>query len=258
MQSIFCGGGKEEKLVKASRDMYDCVYIFVSSTNTAFRMLNELLGSKLAIITVRENLSIKENLQLLQSALKEMQMLVDLKDKDFQEKVEVNLYSQLILPALSTDEKIRVIKDIYHQYNGTFENICGPICAVIIKHGNFLETLEIALRNLVNTPVLSLQVSELLMTKEEIAKALPDFSPCSSKSSPPVKQKAHSFSVPSSFSLTRFMRIIHCRHTSKDSVQMAAEIMAEAVQTLRPSCEHFQRFIKVADEYVTLIIDKRQ
>uniref|UniRef100_A0A8C5RKK2 Uncharacterized protein n=1 Tax=Laticauda laticaudata TaxID=8630 RepID=A0A8C5RKK2_LATLA len=157
MQSIFCGAKSEEKLVKASRDMYDCVYIFVSSINTAFRMLNQFLGSKLAIITVQENLSIKENLQLLQSALKEMQMLVELKDKDFQQKIEVPLYSQLILPTLSTDEKIRLVKDIYSQYNGVFESICGPICAVIIKHGNLPEMLEVAIQNLMSTPVLSLQ-----------------------------------------------------------------------------------------------------
>lgn len=259
MQSIFCGSRPEEKLVKASRDMYDCVYIFVSSTNTAFRMLNQFLGSKLAIITVRENLSIKENLQLLQNGLKEMQMLIELKDKDFQEKIGVPLYSQLILPTLSTNEKIRLVKDIYSQYNGVFENICGPICAVIIKHGNLPEMLEIAIRNVVSTPVLSLQVSELLMTKEEIANALPDSNPCSSQTSPPVKKKTHSFSVvPSSFSLTKFMRIIHCKQKSKDSVQLAAEIMAETVQTLKPSCEHFQRSIKTAEEYVTLIIDRRQ
>ncbi|XP_026553501.1 uncharacterized protein LOC113434490 [Pseudonaja textilis] len=260
MHSIFCGAKSEEKLVKASRDMYDCVYFFVSSINTAFRMLNQFLGSKLAIITVQENLSIKENLQLLQSALKEMQMLVELKDKDFQQKIEVSLYSQLILPTLSTDEKIRLVKDIYSQYNGAFESICGPICAVIIKHGNLLEMLEVAIQNLMNTPVPSLQVSELLMTKEEIAKALPDSNPCSSDTSPPVKQKTRSFSVvPTSFSLTKFMRIIHCKkQTSKDPVQLAAEIMAEAVQILKPSCEHFQRYIKVAEEYVTLIIDKKQ
>ncbi|XP_039210077.1 uncharacterized protein LOC120312854 [Crotalus tigris] len=259
MQSIFCGAKSEEKLVKASRDMYDCVYIFVSSTNTAFRMLNQFLGSKLATITVQENLSIKEIFQLLQSALKEMQMLVELKDKDFQEKIEVPLYSKLILPDLSTNEKIRLIKDIYGQYNGIFENICGPICAVIIKHGNLPEMLETAIQNLMSTPVPSLQVSELLMTKEEIAKALPDSSPCSSQTASPVKQKTHSFSVvPSSFSLTKFMRIIHCKQTSKDSVQLAAELMAEAVQILKPTCEHFQRSIKMAEEYITLIIDKKQ
>ncbi|XP_070610898.1 uncharacterized protein C12orf60 homolog [Erythrolamprus reginae] len=259
MQSIVCGAKPEEKLVKASREMYDCVYIFVSSTNTAFRMLNQFLGSKLPIITVQENLTIEENLQLLQTGLKEMQTLVQLKDKAFQEKIEVPLYSQLILPTLSTDEKIRLIKDIYSQYNGIFENICGPICAVIIKHGNLPEMLEIAVQNLMSTPVLSLQVSELLMTKEEIAKALPDSSPCSSQTSPPVQKKSRSFSVvPRSFSLAKFMRITHCRQASKDSVQLAAELVAEAVQTLKPYCEHFQRFIKMAEEYVTLIIDKRQ
>uniref|UniRef100_A0A8D2KZE4 Uncharacterized protein n=1 Tax=Varanus komodoensis TaxID=61221 RepID=A0A8D2KZE4_VARKO len=231
-----CGSEKDkERLLNASRHLYDCVYMFVSSTNTIFRMLNQFLRTQLAIITVRENLSIKENLQLLVSALKEMQEMVDLKDKEFQQKISLPLYSKIILPIHSTDEKIKLVKEINGQYKGVLGDLCGPISAVLIKHGQLPEKLENVLRDLTSSPVLSLRVGDLLMTHEEIARALPDTRPTSSDSVNPVQVRGRSQSVATTtFSLTNFMRVVLRGQPCRNTIDLAAACLEDAIKTLKP------------------------
>ncbi|KFQ89738.1 hypothetical protein N337_09159, partial [Phoenicopterus ruber ruber] len=88
----------KERLVRACQNLHDLVYIYVSSTNTIFRLLNAHLGTKFPIMSVKENFSIKENLQLLVSALKEMQATMQTKDKDVQESISHSLYAKIAGP----------------------------------------------------------------------------------------------------------------------------------------------------------------
>ncbi|KGL76058.1 hypothetical protein N309_01412, partial [Tinamus guttatus] len=83
-----------QRLLRASQDLHDLVYMYISSANTIFQILNEHLGTNLPIISVKENFSIKENLQLLVNYLKEMQVIVETKDKDVQEKISNSLYAK--------------------------------------------------------------------------------------------------------------------------------------------------------------------
>nr|XP_020634842.1 uncharacterized protein C12orf60 homolog [Pogona vitticeps] len=261
MLSFFGAEKDKERIRNASRNLYDCVYIFVSSTNTIFRMLNQFLGTELSINTVRENLSIKENLQLLVSALREMQEIVESKDKEIQQKVSLPLYSKIATPTPSVDERIKTLRDIYAQYKGVFENICGPISAVLMKHGNLPEKLESAIRDLSNSPVLALRVGDLLMTHDEIAKALPYTPSPGSSQTKSTEARPRSQSINNTnFSLTNFMRAaIRGQTSKKDSpnpVELAAGYLEEVVKTLKPVCESFQKTVKIAEEYVSLIIDK--
>uniref|UniRef100_A0A670J251 Uncharacterized protein n=1 Tax=Podarcis muralis TaxID=64176 RepID=A0A670J251_PODMU len=217
----------EERLLNASRNLYDCVYMFVSSTNIAFRMLNQFLGTDLAIITVRENLSIKENLQLLMSALKEMQEKVEAKDQDIKQKVGLPLYSSIVLPSTSTNEKIQLIKDLYGKYKGVIDNISGPVSAALLKNGNLPDILDAAIRDLTSNPVLSLRVGDLLMTNEEIAKVLSDACPTSSQSQPLIT---------TAFSLTNFMRVAFKGQPPSKTVELAASTLEDAVKILKPAC----------------------
>ncbi|CAI5785844.1 Hypothetical predicted protein [Podarcis lilfordi] len=254
----------EERLLNASRNLYDCVYMFVSSTNIAFRMLNQFLGTDLAIITVRENLSIKENLQLLMSALKEMQEKVEAKDQDIKQKVGLPLYSSIVLPSTSTNEKIKLIKDLYGKYKGVIDNISGPVSAALLKNGNLPEILDAAIRDLTSSPVLSLRVGDLLMTNEEIAKALSDACPTSSHAAAAAiatATRTRTQSQPvinTAFSLTNFMRVAFKGQPPSKTVELAASTLEDAVKILKPACEKFQRTVKTAEEYITLIVDKLQ
>ncbi|XP_053263284.1 uncharacterized protein LOC128422796 [Podarcis raffonei] len=254
----------EERLLNASRNLYDCVYMFVSSTNIAFRMLNQFLGTDLAIITVRENLSIKENLQLLMSALKEMQEKVEAKDQDIKQKVGLPLYSSIVLPSTSTNEKIKLIKDLYGKYKGVIDNFSGPVSAALLKNGNLPEILDAAIRDLTSSPVLSLRVGDLLMTNEEIAKALSDSCPTSSQAAAAAVATATRTRTQSqpvittAFSLTNFMRVAFKGQPPSKTVELAASTLEDAVKILKPACEKFQRTVKTAEEYITLIVDKLQ
>nr|XP_056702515.1 uncharacterized protein LOC130474842 [Euleptes europaea] len=259
MMSLFGTEKDKQRLCNASRAVYDCVYICVSATNTMFRMLNQYLETAFANIVVRENLSIKENLQLLVSALKDMQETVELKDKDVQQHVSGPLYAKIIRPVSAMDERVKLVKEIYGLYNGSFPTLCGPIAAVLLKNGSLPEKLQSALRVLANSPVMSLRVGDLLMTHDEIAKALPEPSSTSASPSPAPVTKGRSQSMPSvGNSLTSFMRVVLRGQTPKNSLEIAADCLEDAVKVLKPVCEHFQSVSKRAEEYVTLIIDKMQ
>lgn len=258
MLSLFGSEKDKQRVCNASRALYDSVYVFVSSTNTMFRMLNQYLETQFPNVVVRENLSIKENLQLLLSALKDMHETVEVKDKDVQKQVSGPLYTKILQPVSHMDEKVKLVKEIYGLYKGPFAAVCGPIATVLLKNSNLPDSLQAALRVLVHSPVMSLRVGDLLMTHDEIAKALPE---TSTSSSPGAQnpEKARSQSFPSvTYSLTSFMRVILRGQSSKNSLKIAADLLEDAVKVLKPASENFQSVVKKAEEYVTLIIDKLQ
>ncbi|KFQ31233.1 hypothetical protein N332_11920, partial [Mesitornis unicolor] len=84
----------KERLLMACQNLYDLVYIFVSSTNTMFRLLNAHLGTNFPTMSVKENFSIKDNLQLIISALKQMKATVETEDKDVEESISDSLYAK--------------------------------------------------------------------------------------------------------------------------------------------------------------------
>ncbi|XP_025931903.1 uncharacterized protein LOC112971068 [Apteryx rowi] len=164
---------EKERLLRASQDLYDLVCMYISSTNTIFRILNEHLGTNFPIISVKENFSVKENLQLLVNALKEMQVIVETKDKDVQEKISHSLYAKIAGPITSLQDKVATVKDLYENYKGVLESIMGALIAVTLKHGKLPDTVESAIHQLLNSPALCLQVSEILMDYADIAEILP-------------------------------------------------------------------------------------
>ncbi|KFO71637.1 hypothetical protein N303_14857, partial [Cuculus canorus] len=87
LSHLFCASDKE-RLVRACHNLHDTVYAYVSSTNTIFRLLNEHLCTNFSIMPVKENFSIKDNLQLMVSALKEMQTTMETKGKDVEESIK--------------------------------------------------------------------------------------------------------------------------------------------------------------------------
>uniref|UniRef100_A0A8C8SWC6 Uncharacterized protein n=1 Tax=Pelusios castaneus TaxID=367368 RepID=A0A8C8SWC6_9SAUR len=246
----------KQRVLAASQTLYDFIYIYVSSTNTIFRILNQHLGTSFPIITVRENLSIKDNLQLLISALKEMQAVVEMKDKDVQQNLSHHLYTKIAGPISSLREKITIVKDLYENYKGVLGGIAGPVAAVLLKHGNLPEIVESAIRHLVASPALSLQVADLLMSQKEIAKILPTLTENAPSGS--MTQEARSRSPSTTFSFSNFMQTLFWGQTSTSPMKIAANYLEEAVRVLRPSCEAFQCIVKLAEAYISLITDKLQ
>ncbi|KFV55996.1 hypothetical protein N341_00787, partial [Tyto alba] len=98
MLSRFSLKSDKGRLVKTCHDLHDLVYIYVSSNNTISRLLNAHLGINFPIMSVKENFSIKENLQMLVSALKEMQANMETKDKDVQESISQSFYAKTAGP----------------------------------------------------------------------------------------------------------------------------------------------------------------
>lgn len=258
--SLFCSEKDKQRLVNASRALYDCVYVFVSSSNIIFRMLNQYLQAEFANVVVRENLSIKENLQLLISALKEMQEMVDSKAKDVQQRISDPLYSKINLTSSSTEEKTKLVKEISSIYSGDLANVCGPITIVLFKHGNLPEKLESVVRNLANCPVVALRVGDLLMSYTEIANALPTPTTSTTPSPPVTGGRVRSTSIATAaISLTSFMRTALQGHSgTTKSLALAVSQMEDAVKLLKPVCGCFQSTVKAAEVYITLILDKLQ
>ncbi|XP_074945834.1 uncharacterized protein C12orf60 homolog [Phalacrocorax aristotelis] len=253
----------KERLVSACQNLHDLVYIYVSSTNTIFRLLNKHLGTNFPIMSVKENFSIKENLQLLVSALKEMQATMEQQDKDVQESISHSLYAKIARPITSLQEKITAVKELYENYKGVVESIMGVLVAVMLKHDNFLDTIESAIHQLLSSPALSLQVSELLMDYADIVKMLQQNETPSttegSSSSSGTSQQLRLRSLSSSSPLLVFLQAILRGHQSiKKSLKIAADYLEEAFRVLKPPCEGFQTFVKMVEACIPAITDKKQ
>lgn len=253
----------KERLVRACQNLHDLVYIYVSSINTIFRLLNAHLGTNFSIMSVKENFSIKENLQLLVSALKEMQATVEAKDKDVQEIIGHSLHAKFAGPITSLQDKITAVKELHESYKGVVERIMGVLIAVMVKHDNFPDTVESAVHQLLSSPALSLQVSELLMDYTDIVKTLQqNETPSTTESSPSSSGTSQHLglpSLPSSSSLLAFLQAILGGHRSTNkSLQIAADYLEEAFRVLKPPCEAFQIFVKMVEACIPVTRDKQQ
>lgn len=255
--SLFGSEKDEQKLINASRTLYDCVYIFVSSSNIIFRMLNQYLKTDFPNFVVKENLSIKENFQLLISALKEMQESMETQANMVQQQIGDPLISKIKLSS-SKEERMKLVKEISSVFTGALPEICGRIATVLLRFSNLPEKLETVLRSLANSPVITLRVGDLLLSHEEIANALPSPSPStSSPSGPSPGLKSHSQST-STVSLTSFLRSGVKGHSGKNTLEVAIKCMEDVVKILKPVCDSFQNIVKTAEEYATLIANKTQ
>ncbi|XP_015715139.1 uncharacterized protein LOC107312338 [Coturnix japonica] len=253
----------KDRLVKACQNLYELVYIYVSATNTIFKILNQHLGTNFPILAVKENFSIKENLQLLISALKDMQATMETKDKDVQESMKLRLYARISGPILSLQEKMAAVKEIYENYKGIIGGILGALVAVLLKLDNFPGSFESAMEQLLSSPALSLHVSELLMDYADIIKMLQqNGTPTTTRgrsSAGETSQQLRLRSVSSDSSLFAFIQTLLQGHRSiKKSLKVAADCLEEAFRVLRPPCEAFQIFVKMIEGCIPAIAEKLQ
>ncbi|XP_066490579.1 uncharacterized protein C12orf60 homolog [Tiliqua scincoides] len=260
MLSMFGSKEDQQRLLNASHTLYDCVYSFVSSSNIIFRILNQYLKTEFASVALKENLSIMENLQLLISALNEMQETVDSKAKDVHQHVSDPLYSKINLTTSSKEERTQLVKEISSIYTGAFSNVCGPIATVLFRHGNLPEKLEYVVQNLANCPVVALRVGDLLMNQGKIAEAVPEPTTSKSPSATLSGERVHGQSVATTaVSLTTLMQRVLQGHSDKNnSLALAANYMEDAAKVLKPISESFQSIVKAAEEYVMLIVEQFQ
>ncbi|XP_010117554.1 PREDICTED: uncharacterized protein LOC104478797 [Chlamydotis macqueenii] len=250
----------KDRLVTACQNLHDLVYIYVSSTNKIFRLLNAHLGTNFPIMSVKENFSIKENLQLLVSALKEMQAIMETKDRDVQEIIRHSLHAKIAGPITSLQEKITAVKELSENYKGVVKNIMGALVAVLLKHDNCPGTVESAIHQLISSPALSLQVSELLMDYADIMKILQqNETPSTTEDSSSSSETSQQLSLLSSSSLLFFLQaILGGYRPANKSLKIAADYLEEAFRVLKPPCEGLQTFVKMVEACIPAIADKQQ
>ncbi|KAM6290366.1 uncharacterized protein C12orf60 homolog [Porphyrio hochstetteri] len=253
----------KDRLITACQNLHDLVYFYISSTNSIARLLNAHLGTSFPIMPVKENFSIKDNLQLMISALKKMESTVDTKDKDVQESISCSLCTKTAAPITSLQDKITAVKELYENYKDSVEKIMDVLVAVMLKEENFPERIESAIHQLLSSPALSLQVSELLLDYADIVKMLQqNETPGTtedSTSSRRTSQQLRPPCLPSSFSFLVFLRtILQGQRSIKTSLKIAADYLEEAFRVLKPPCEGFQTFVKVVEACVSAIRDKQK
>ncbi|KAM6384627.1 uncharacterized protein FN964_011932 [Alca torda] len=252
----------KERLIGACHNLHDLVYIYVSSTNTIFRLLNAHLGTNFPIMPVKEHFSIRENLQLVVSALKEMQATVETTDKDVQGSISHSLYGMIADPTTSLQDKIAAVKEIYENYKEVVESIMGALIAVMLKHGNLPDTVESAFHQSLTSPALSLQVSELLVEYADILKILQQYeTPSTTEGNSSLSGTSQQFrlhSPPSSSLLVFLQTILQGQRSIKKSQKIAADYLEEAFRVLKPPCEGFQTFVKMVETCVLAITDKQK
>lgn len=248
----------KERIIKACENLYDLVYIYVSSTNAIFKILNQYLGTEFPILAVKENFSIKENLRLLISALKEMQATMGY-DTDEEGSISRSFYARIAGPINTLQDNVATVKGLYENYKGVVGSIVGALVGVMLKKDNFPDTVEAAVHQLLSSPALSLHVSELLLDYADIAKMLqqnePPSTTASGSSSGETSQQLRLRSLPSSSFL--FIRTLLQGHrTIKKSLKTAADYLEEAFRVLRPPCEAFQLFVKMLESCIPAIAEK--
>ncbi|KAJ7404637.1 hypothetical protein WISP_144484 [Willisornis vidua] len=123
-------------------------------------------------MSVKEHTSTKEKLQFVVNALKEMQVTMGTKDKNVQESICHTLCTKIPGPITSLQDNTAAVKELSEIYKGAVENITDELVALMLKYNNFPETIESAIQLLLSSPVLSLQVSELLIDYADIVKML--------------------------------------------------------------------------------------
>ncbi|OPJ69058.1 hypothetical protein AV530_013093 [Patagioenas fasciata monilis] len=251
----------KERLAAACQNLYDLVHIYVSSTNTILQLLNTHLGTSFPTLAVKENFSIKENLQLLVNALKDMQASMETKDKDVEESISHRLYAKIAGHITSLQDTVTAVKELYESYKGVVNSIKCVLVAVMLKHDRVPDTVESAIGQL-SSPALSLRVSELLMDYADIMKMLqqnetPGTTDGSSSSSG-TSQQLKLRSLPSSSTLAFLQAILQGHRSIKKSLRITAECLEEAFRVLKPPCDIFQAFVKTLQACMLEITDKKQ
>ncbi|KAF1548489.1 hypothetical protein FQV20_0001098, partial [Eudyptula albosignata] len=172
------------------------------------------------------------------------------------------LYTKIAGPITSLQDKVAAVKELYENYKGVVESIMGVLVAVMLKHDNFPDTVESAIHQLLSSPALSLQVSELLMDYADIVKMLQQNetpSTTEGSSSSGMSQQLRLRSLPSSSSFLVFLQAILRGHRSiKKSLKIAADYLEEAFRVLKPPCEGFQTFVKMVEACIPAITDKQR
>lgn len=254
---LACLGLQSDKgrIFTACENLYDLVFICVSSTNTIFKILNHYLGTELPILAVKENFSIKENLQLLINALKEMKATMGY-DEDG--NVDPSFYSRM---ARSLEDNVAPVQGHYKNYRLSVRTLLYVFVGISLQTDNFPNTVEAAVHQLLSSPALSLHVSELLLDYADIAKMLqqnePPSTTASDSSSGETSQQLRLRSLPSS-SLIFIRTLLRGQRTIKKSVKTAADYLEEACRVLKPPCDAFHSFVRMLDSSIPAIAENLQ
>ncbi|XP_069711001.1 uncharacterized protein C12orf60 homolog [Phaenicophaeus curvirostris] len=209
---------------------------------------------------VKEHFSIKDNLELMLGALKEMQATIETKDKDVEESIKHSLTAKVSNPITTLQDRITAVKEISDTYKGVVESIMGVLVAVMLKHDNILGTVVSAVYQLSSSSALFIQVSELIIDYADIVKMLQQNETLSTTEGSSSGISKHiGFNLHSRSSIVLFIRaILQEQRSVKKSLKIAADYLEEAFMVLKPPCEEFQTFVKMVEACVPTIRDKQQ
>lgn len=244
----------KERIFTACENLYDLVYIYVSSTNTIFKILNHYLGTEFPILVVKENFSIKENLQLLINALKEMTATMGY---DNDGCIDPSFYSRMTQSMDTLQDNVAPKQGHYKNYRFAVRSMVYIYVGMSLQTDNFPDTVEAAVHQLLSSPALSLHVSELLLGYADIAKMLqqnePPTTTASGSASGETSQQLRFRSLPSS-SLIFIRTLLRGQRTIKKSLKTAAYYLEEACRVLRPPCEAFHSLARRLDSCIPEIV----
>ncbi|KAG6922545.1 hypothetical protein G0U57_002083 [Chelydra serpentina] len=293
MLSLFSGVEREQKrLIRASQSLHDYTHRYFSATNAVLGILNQHLYTEFTPIKVRENLSLHQNFTFLMNRVQEIHAAVELTDRHVQKNISRPLYDKITLYHTSLQEIGVIIRDFHMASMGIFGSICGPITSVLLRHGNLPENLESAVQLLKASPVLTLQVANLLLSCSEIAMAISPQAAVSSSSSGPqhkgnavirdnpdssrpalgqspesneVNQLIPNHNVEWNFSfyglpqwyIEKFSEMFSS-NLSRNTMEAAANEMEEVACVLKRSYKSFQYIVDKTEVYITLINETQQ
>ena len=157
LSDLFYPGNPERRreVVKLSQKLYDAMKANFRATNRLADYLNEhLTEASFTSISVDEKKTIKENSEILQTRIRQIQAIVEKIDKMLAAKLDPALYRQLSDKNLTFDDRVETASKVLHVVAGVVATAAAIAVIVAIASGGFLAPV-VAVLGLIGTSAIA-------------------------------------------------------------------------------------------------------
>ncbi|CAH7428736.1 uncharacterized protein C12orf60 homolog [Phodopus roborovskii] len=223
----------KERLIQAAKVFFFHIQDLVSFINKFIELFNFTMKTQLLPMDLKEYSCIKDFFEQMIKNFKEMQMMVDVKDKQMQKEP---LCSKVVAAMASAVEKCATAGP-HHTAKEMLKNIQTQAVASVLSSGHILESLESSLSLLMQFPIVSLQLHDFYReeTKEQPGATT------SEKSMSPEHPKA----IPED-ALKKLQDALRTKDADRP-VEAAADELEQFVKKIEPTLQVLQKAIKTIE-----------
>ncbi|XP_007658174.1 uncharacterized protein LOC103166880 [Ornithorhynchus anatinus] len=239
-----------QRLVRAGTALYDLLKQFASAVNSLVQLVNLYVGTNLLSVALSEQSSLRDFLGRVAAAVTEVRRAVEARDTDMRRSAGLSLYGRLALLVSALLDRSSEAREFLELSRSAFGSVYGPLVVVLLKKVNLPDSVDLAIRQVVASPAMSIHVADLIR--------LPG--PPGEVASPPADPgaKAERQGRPG------FLRELCERlvdRTCRNPAGSAADCLEEVNRVLGPPIAVLQKILKVLQTNLALLVmlsDKAQ